>query len=52
MAHEGELIDTGGLPPDIINSDLGVGHTTAVARLNERFVLAVAVALGWAAAHG
>ncbi len=40
----GEGIDGGLLVTQIEDSDLGIGHTTAVARLDVRLVLTVSVA--------
>jgi hypothetical protein len=48
---EGEVLDAGPLVTDVVDTDLGVGDTTAVPRLDVRLVLAVAVALGGAATH-
>lgn len=42
----GEGIDGGLLVTQIEDSDLGIGHTTAVARLDVRLVLTVSVAAG------
>ena len=41
---ERELVHAGLLESDVKNLDLGLGHTTEVARPNVRLVLAVAVA--------
>merc|ERR1712054_73862 len=52
MSTEGEVVDRRLLAAQIVDTDLGVRHTTAVARLDVRLVLLVAVALGRATTHG
>lgn len=49
---EGELVDPLLLHPDVVDSDLGVGHTAAEAGLGVGLVLDLAVAPGWSASHG
>lgn len=49
---EGELVDALLLHPDVVDSDLGVGHTAAEAGLGVGLVLDLAVAPGWSASHG
>jgi len=51
VSHKGEEIDGGLLCADIKNADFGFWHTTAVAGLDVRLVLLVAVAAGWTATH-
>jgi len=51
MATERELVNSRTLATKIVNTDLGVGHTTVVARLGVGFVLAVAVTPGGTATH-
>lgn len=48
---EGEVIDSGLLPAQVVDADLGVGDTTAEPRLGIRLVLAVAVATSRTATH-
>lgn len=48
---ERELVDARPLVADVVDAQLGVGDAAAVARLDVRLVLAVAVAAGGAAAH-
>mmetsp|Transcript_96688 Transcript_96688/g.208620 ORF Transcript_96688/g.208620 Transcript_96688/m.208620 type:complete len:234 (+) Transcript_96688:31-732(+) len=52
MGDEGEAHDGLPLGAIVVNADLGLGHTTAVPRLDVRLVLAVAVAASGAASHG
>jgi len=52
MAHKGEEIDGGLLVADIENLDLRFRNTTAVPRLDVRFVLLVSVTTSWTATHG
>ena len=47
MGAEREVIDRCFLAPEVVYPDLGVGHTAAVARLDVRFVLLIAVAFCW-----
>jgi hypothetical protein len=47
----GELVDTGLLPTQIKDADLGVWHTTVEAGLGIWLVLAVAVTPRWASSH-
>ena len=51
MDAERELVDSGLLAAQIVDADLGVGHTAAEARLGVRLVLAVAVATRGTATH-
>lgn len=51
VGTEGEIVDGSLLTAKIVDTDLGVGHTTVVPRLGERLVLAVAVAAGWSSSH-
>jgi len=48
---ERELIDSGPLPSQIVNTDLGIGDTPAKPRLGIRFVLAVPIAPRRPATH-
>jgi len=48
---ERELIDSGPLPSQIVNTDLGIGDTPAKPRLGIRFVLAVPIAPRRSATH-
>jgi len=48
MGTEGEVVDGSLFATQIIDTDLGIWHTTAVARLDVRLVLLIAIALGWA----
>jgi len=52
MSAVGEVINAGALSAKIENSDLGVGHTTIIAGLGIRLVLAVTVAASRSASHG
>jgi len=52
VGNEGEEIDGGLLVTDIENLDFGFRHTTAVPRLDVRFVLLVSVTTSWTATHG
>ena len=47
MDAERELVDSLLLHPDVVDSDLGVGYTTAVARFRVGFTLDLAVASRW-----
>ena len=51
VGDEGEEIDGGLLGADVVDADLGVGHTTAVPTLDVGLVLLVAVATAGAASH-
>merc|ERR1740123_2904883 len=51
MDRQGELVDTGPLPAQVKDPDLGVGDTTVEPTLGVGLVLAVAVALGWPPTH-
>ena len=51
MDAEWELIDSGLLPAQVEDPDLGVGDTTAEPGLGVRLVLAVAVTAGGTATH-
>lgn len=44
MDAQGHLTDIGLLPSQVIDADLGVGHTTTETRLGVRLVLTVTVA--------
>jgi len=46
-----EVVDRGTLATEIVNADLGVGHTTVEARLGVWLVLAVTVATSWTSGH-
>merc|ERR1740117_1433953 len=46
-----EIVARNPLLAGLVDADLGIRHTAAEARLRERFVLAVAIALGGAATH-
>ena len=45
VASVGEVIDVSALAAKIVDTDLGIGDTTAIPRLDVRLVLLVAVAL-------
>ena len=51
MAAVGEVVERRALAAEIEDADLRVGHTTVVARLGVRLVLAVAVAAERTATH-
>lgn len=51
VGDKGEEIDGGLLGANIVNADLGVGHSTAVPTLDVGLVLLVAVATAGAASH-
>merc|ERR1712006_63632 len=51
VSREREVVDRRLLAAQIVDADLRIRHTTAVARLDVRLVLLVAVALGRPAAH-
>lgn len=51
MDAQGHLTDIGLLPSQVIDADLGVGHTTTETRLGVRLVLTVTVASGRTAPH-
>ena len=51
MDAEWELIDSGLLPAQVEDPDLGVGDTTAEPGLGVRLVLAVAVTTRWTTTH-
>lgn len=46
VGHEGEEVDRGLLVAHVVDADLGVRHTAAEARLDERLLVLEAVALG------
>jgi hypothetical protein len=52
VSDKGKLIDRSLLGTDIKDADLGLGHTTAVPRLDVRLVLLVAVTASWTTTHG
>ncbi len=47
----GEFVAEGSFPSDVVDSDFGVRHSSAVSRLGVRFVLLVSVALRWSSTH-
>jgi hypothetical protein len=51
MRHKGEQVHGCLLGAHVVNADLGLGHTTAVARLDVRLVLLVAVTARRTATH-
>lgn len=51
MDTQGELINTGLLTSEIVDTNLRVGDTSTETRLRVRFVLAVAIASRWTATH-
>ena len=48
---EREHVNVGLLITDIINTDLGIRHTSVVAGLGERFAVPKSVASGWSSTH-
>jgi hypothetical protein len=51
MGYEGEVINMGFLVSNVVDTDLGLGYTTAVPRLDVGFVLLVAIATSWTTTH-
>jgi len=49
VSAEWEVVDRRLLAAKVVDTNLGIWHTTAIPRLDVRLVLLVAVALGWAA---
>lgn len=49
--HEGEGVNWSSLPSDVVDPDLGVGHTSIVSRFRVRLTPAEPIAPGWSSAH-